>query len=228
MHDLVLQGLCRNFREGERVHRVLDGVEARFAAGEAVALIGRSGSGKSTLLNLIAGLDHADAGSISVGGREVSALREPELTLWRRRQVGFVHQFFNLIPTLSTAENVRLALELNGIRGAQAARRTATALEAVGLGDRAGSPIDVLSGGEQQRVAIARALIHEPSVLLADEPTGNLDSETARQVFPLLTSLVRTSGATLLLATHDRALAAGMDRVLELCDGKLMPASAVT
>lgn len=228
MHDLVLQGLCRSFREGERVHRVLDGVEARFAAGEAVALIGRSGSGKSTLLNLIAGLDRADAGSISVGGREVSALREPELTLWRRRQVGFVHQFFNLIPTLSTAENVRLALELNGIRGAQAARRTATALEAVGLGHRAGSPIDVLSGGEQQRVAIARALIHEPSVLLADEPTGNLDSETARQVFPLLTSLVRTSGATLLLATHDRALAAGMDRVFELREGKLMPATAGT
>jgi putative ABC transport system ATP-binding protein len=228
MHDLVLQGLCRSFREGERVHRVLDGVEARFAAGEAVALIGRSGSGKSTLLNLIAGLDRADAGSISVGGREVSALREPELTLWRRRQVGFVHQFFNLIPTLSTAENVRLALELNGIRGAQAARRTATALEAVGLGHRAGSPIDVLSGGEQQRVAIARALIHEPSVLLADEPTGNLDSETARQIFPLLTSLVRTSGATLLLATHDRALAAGMDRVLELREGKLMPATAGT
>ena len=226
MHDLVLQGLCRNFREGERVHRVLDGIEARFTAGEAVALIGRSGSGKSTLLNLIAGLDQADAGTISVDGREVSALREPERTLWRRRQVGFVHQFFNLLPTLSTAENVRLALELNGIRGAQASRRTAAALDAVGLGHRGDSPIDVLSGGEQQRVAIARALIHEPSVLLADEPTGNLDSETARQVFPLLTSLVRTSGATLLLATHDRALAAGMDRVLELHEGKLMPVAA--
>lgn len=225
MHDLVLQGLSRSFREGERVHRVLDGVEARFAAGEAVALIGRSGSGKSTLLNLVAGLDRADAGSIIVDGRDVSALREPERTLWRRRQVGFVHQFFNLIPTLSTAENVRLALELNGIRGTEANRRTATALEAVGLGHRGASPIDVLSGGEQQRVAIARALIHEPSVLLADEPTGNLDSETARQVFPLLTSLVRTSGATLLLATHDRALAAGMDRVFELREGKLMPVS---
>ena len=227
MHDLVLQGLCRSFREGERVHRVLDGVEARFAAGEAVALIGRSGSGKSTLLNLIAGLDQADAGSISVDGREVSALREPERTLWRRRQVGFVHQFFNLIPTLSTSENVRLALELNGVRGAQANRRTAAALEAVGLGHRAESAIDVLSGGEQQRVAIARALIHEPSLLLADEPTGNLDGETARHVFPLLTSLVRTSGATLLLATHDRALAAGMDRVLELREGKLIPVPAI-
>jgi putative ABC transport system ATP-binding protein len=227
MHDLVLQGLCRSFREGERVHRVLDGVEARFAAGEAVALIGRSGSGKSTLLNLIAGLDHADSGSISVDGRDVSALREPERTLWRRRQVGFVHQFFNLIPTLSTSENVRLALELNGIRGAEASRRTAAALEAVGLGHRADSAIDVLSGGEQQRVAIARALVHEPSVLLADEPTGNLDGETARQVFPLLTSLVRTSGATLLLATHDLALAAGMDRVLELREGKLVPVAAV-
>ena len=149
MHDLVLHGLCRSFREGERVHRVLDGVEARFAPGEAVALIGRSGSGKSTLLNLIAGLDHADSGSISIDGRDVSALREPERTLWRRRQVGFVHQFFNLIPTLSTAENVRLALELNGIHGAEASCRTATSFEAVGFGHRADSAIDVFSGGEQ-------------------------------------------------------------------------------
>lgn len=223
MHELVIKGLSRNFREGGRVHRVLDGLDARFAAGVAVALIGRSGSGKSTLLNLIGGLDRADAGSIEVGGNEVTALREPQRTLFRRRHVGFVHQFFNLIPTLNAGENVRLALELNGIRGVEAQRRVAAMLREVGLQDRIGSPVDALSGGEQQRVSIARALVHEPSLLLADEPTGNLDGETAQCVLPLLTSLVRTRGAMLLLATHDRALAAGMDRVVELREGRLFP-----
>jgi putative ABC transport system ATP-binding protein len=226
MHDLVIKGLSRTFREGERNHRVLDGVDAVIAAGETIAIIGRSGSGKSTLLNLIGGIDRADGGSIEIGGRVISELREPQRTLFRRQHVGFVHQFFNLLATLDVEENVRLALELNGVRGAAARRRAASVLDEVGLGDRLRSAVDVLSGGEQQRVAIARALVHEPALILADEPTGNLDEETAQRVFPLLTSLVRRRGATMLLATHDRMLAKSADRILELRDGHLLTADS--
>ncbi len=226
MHDLVIKRLSRSFREGEREHKVLDGVNARIAAGETVAIIGRSGSGKSTLLNLIGGIDRADGGSIEFSGRVVSELTEPERTLFRRKHVGFVHQFFNLLATLDVEENVRLALELNGVRGAEARRRAEQVLGEVGLADRLHSAVDVLSGGEQQRVAIARALVHKPALILADEPTGNLDEETARNVFPLLTSMARMHGATMLLATHDRALASGADRILELRDGDLVPADA--
>lgn len=203
------------------MHRVLDRADARIRTGEIVAIIGRSGSGKSTFLNLISGIDRPDAGSIEIDGREVTALGEPERTLFRRRHIGFVYQFFNLVPTLDVEENVRLVLELNGIRGSEARRRSAAMLEEVGLGDRLRSAVDTLSGGEQQRVAIARALAHEPAILLADEPTGNLDEETARQVFPLLLSLVRSRGATLVLVTHDRGLTESADRLLELREGRL-------
>jgi putative ABC transport system ATP-binding protein len=200
---------------------VLDGADANIATGSTVAVTGRSGSGKSTLLNLISGIDRADAGSIELDGQEISALREPDRTLFRRKHIGFVYQFFNLVPTLDVEENVRLVLELNGIGGAQARQRSAQMLTEVGLGDRLRSSVDKLSGGEQQRVAVARALVHEPQLLLADEPTGNLDEETARQIVPLLFSLVRSRGATLLMVTHDRALAANADRILEMRDGRL-------
>jgi putative ABC transport system ATP-binding protein len=203
------------------VHRVLAGVEAQVGAGETVAIMGRSGSGKSTLLNLISGIDRPDGGSVHVDGLEVSALGEPARTLFRRAHVGFVYQFFNLIPTLDAAENVRLVLELNGVRGAAARARSLAALAAVGLAARATSAVEDLSGGEQQRVAIARALVHEPRLLLADEPTGNLDEETAREVLPLLLSLARARAATLLIVTHDAALAQRADRVLELREGRL-------
>jgi putative ABC transport system ATP-binding protein len=149
-------------------------------------------------------------------------LGEPARTLFRRARIGFVYQFFNLIPTLDVEENVRLVLELNGIRGAEARRRSLAMLGQVGLAERAHSAVDKLSGGEQQRVAIARALVHEPSLLLADEPTGNLDEQTARQVVPLLFSLARSRGAALLLVTHDTRLATDVDRALELRDGKLL------
>jgi putative ABC transport system ATP-binding protein len=218
---LILENLSRSFREGGREHRVLDGASARIGSGESVAVIGRSGSGKSTLLNVVSGIDRVDSGSVGIDGQEVSSLREPQRTRFRRRHIGFIYQFFNLVPTLSAEENVRLVLELNGVHGAQARRRSSALLAEVGLGDRLESAIDTLSGGEQQRVAIARALVHEPSLLLADEPTGNLDEETAREVFPLLTSLVRKRNATLLLVTHDRALTASADRVLEMRDGRL-------
>jgi putative ABC transport system ATP-binding protein len=224
---LILKKLCRSFREGGREHRVLDGVDGQFASGESVAIIGRSGSGKSTLLNVISGIDHADSGSVELDGREVSSLAEPERTRFRRRHIGFIYQFFNLVPTLNAEENIRLVLELNGVRGAEARRRSAAMLGEVGLGDRLSSAIDTFSGGEQQRVAIARALVHEPQLLLADEPTGNLDEETARQVFPLVLSLVRKRGAMLMLVTHDRALAATADRTVVMRDGRLLePAAA--
>jgi putative ABC transport system ATP-binding protein len=218
---LILRQLCRSFREGERVHRVLDHADARIEDGESVAVIGRSGSGKSTLLNVISGIDHVDSGVVEFAGRDVTALAEPARTLFRRAHVGFVYQFFNLIPTLDVEENVRLVLELNGVRGAEARRRSTAMLVEVGLGDRLRSAVDKLSGGEQQRVAIARALVHEPALLLADEPTGNLDEETARQVLPVLLSLTRARGATLIIVTHDNVLARSADRVLELREGRL-------
>ncbi len=186
-----------------------------------MAILGRSGSGKSTLLNLVSGIDRPDSGSIELDGRQIGALPEPARTLFRREHVGFVYQFFNLIPTLDVEENVRLVLELNGVRGQEARRRSAAMLKQVGLADRGRSAVDKLSGGEQQRVAIARALVHEPALLLADEPTGNLDEETARQVMPVLLGLAHARGAALLIVTHDTALARSADRVLELRDGRL-------
>jgi putative ABC transport system ATP-binding protein len=218
---LIIRQLCRSFREGERVHPVLDHASARVEAGEAVAIIGRSGSGKSTLLSLISGIDRPDSGSVEVDGQEVTAMAEPALTLLRRSRIGFVYQFFNLIPTLDVEENVRLVLELNGVRGAESRRRSAAILEQVGLGGRLRSAVDRLSGGERQRVAIARALVHEPSLILADEPTGNLDEETAGEILPSLLSLARARRATLLLVTHDSQLAASADRALELREGRL-------
>ena len=210
------------------MHRVLDAVDTSIHRGEVVAIVGRSGSGKSTLLNLVSGIDRADSGEIVIGGRLVTSMREPERTLFRREHLGFVYQFFNLIPTLDVEENVRLPLELNGIRGAPARRRSAAILAEVGLGERLHSAVDRLSGGEQQRVAIARALVHQPAVLLADEPTGNLDEETASQVLRVLLSLTRPRGTTLIVVTHDRWLARSADRVLELRDGKLVAGEAAT
>jgi putative ABC transport system ATP-binding protein len=218
---LDIRHLSRSFREGDRVHHVLDGLDAQIASGERVAIMGRSGSGKSTLLNLISGIDRADGGAVLIDGVEVTALAEPARTLHRRAHIGFVYQFFNLIPTLDVAENVRLVLDLNGVRGVQAHDRSLAALAAVGLAERSHSAVEDLSGGEQQRVAIARALAHEPALLLADEPTGNLDDETAREVLPVLLSLTRARGATLVMVTHDEALAASADRVLELREGRL-------
>lgn len=224
--EIQLQGLCRAYAEGERLHRVLDDVSAEFKRGETVAIRGRSGSGKSTLLNLIGGIDAPDAGRVTVSGTEVTGLSERERTLFRRRHVGFVYQAFNLVNTLSVADNIRLVLELNKVPARQADARIAQLLEAVGLGGRADSYPDILSGGEQQRVAIARALCHGPAVLLADEPTGNLDDRTAETVLALLDKLVRRNGGTMLIATHSAQVAAACDRVLELHDGKLLARDA--
>jgi putative ABC transport system ATP-binding protein len=223
---IAIRQLCRSFSEGTGVHRVLDGADARIQAGEVVAVVGRSGSGKSTLLNLISGIDQPDSGEVAIGSRVVTSMKEPERTLFRRAHLGFVYQFFNLIPTLDAQENVRLALELNGVRGTLARRRSAAMLAEVGLGDRLRSAVDRLSGGEQQRVAIARALVHQPSVLLADEPTGNLDEETASQVLRVLLSLTRSRGTTVVVVTHDPLLARSAGRLLELREGKLISREA--
>ena len=223
---LAIRGLSRSFHEGARQHRVLDQLDADFVRGETVALMGRSGSGKSTLLNLICGIDRPDTGTIDIDGERITALPERQRTLFRRRHLGFVYQFFNLIPTLDVEENVRLALELNGVRGAPARTRSRAMLEQVGLGDRPHSAPDSLSGGEQQRVAIARALVHEPHLVLADEPTGNLDDESAGSVMELLHALVTARGGTLLIATHARSVANQADRVFELVEGRLRAARA--
>ena len=218
---LTLDSVSRSFGAGEHRRRVLDRVSVSIAAASETVIIGRSGSGKSTLLNLISGIDRPTSGTVTFDGLELSALREPERTLFRRRRVGFVYQFFNLLPTLDVEENVRLVLSLDGVGAAEARRRSRALLERVGLGDRLHAPVDVLSGGEQQRVALARALVHEPALLLADEPTGNLDEITAAQIAPLLRELAREHGATVVLVTHDRQLAAGADRCLTLREGTL-------
>ncbi len=218
-----VKNLSRSYREGDQLHAVLQGLNAEFTHGETVALRGRSGSGKSTLLNLISGIDAPDAGEVEVGGHTITAMSERDRTLFRRRHIGFVYQAFNLVPTLTVADNVRLVLELNDVQEPAATQRIRFLLDEVSLGDRAQTYPDVLSGGEQQRVAIARALAHGPSLLLADEPTGNLDERTAETVLQLLERLLQQAGGTLIVATHSAKVASRCNRVLELHDGRLLP-----
>ena len=218
---LRIENLCKAYEEGGRRREVLRGIDARCVAGEFVAVTGRSGSGKSTLLNLVSGIDEADSGALWLCGRNLVALPERERTLLRRARMGFVFQFFNLIPSLSVEENLRLPLELNR-RHREARERAAEMLDRVGLGDRRHSFPDRLSGGEQQRVAIARALVHDPVLVLADEPTGNLDARAAAEVVALLRELVVTRSRLLLLATHSAEAAAAADRVWLLDRGRLV------
>lgn len=218
--------LSRSFREGSELHAVLTGICADFGVGETVALRGRSGSGKSTLLNLISGIDVPDDGEVEVAGHVITRMSERDRTLFRREHVGFVYQAFNLVPTLTVGDNVRLVLELNGVPEPEASERVRQLLRDVALDDRHDSFPDILSGGEQQRVAIARALVHGPELLLADEPTGNLDEKTAAAVLALLDRLVRRAGGTMIVATHSAGVASYCDRVVELRDGQLVPARA--
>jgi putative ABC transport system ATP-binding protein len=177
-------------------------------------------------LNLVSGIDQPDEGDILIDGDAITGMSERERTLFRRRHIGFIYQSFNLVPTLTAADNVRLILELNGIRGPAATQRVSEVLESVGLGDRAGAWPDLLSGGEQQRIAIARALAHRPALLLADEPTGNLDDATAATVLTLLDGLVRGEGGTMIVATHSASVAAFCDRTLDLREGTLLAGDA--
>jgi putative ABC transport system ATP-binding protein len=219
---VCIRDLCRSYQEGDQPHPVLSHLNAEIFSGETIALRGRSGSGKSTLLNLISGIDTPDEGQVEIAGSVITAMSERERTLFRRRHIGFVYQFFNLVPTLNVEDNVRLVLELNDIPAPEATQRVNDLLTAVGLFDRKLSYPDVLSGGEQQRVAIARALAHRPCLLLADEPTGNLDDATAQSIFELLEKLVRQVGGTMIVATHSVEVAAFCDRALELHDGVLV------
>lgn len=218
---VVLDGVQHGYSEGDRRHEILRGVDATIAGGETVALLGRSGSGKSTLLNVISGLARPSAGSIHVAGREIAGLDERARTLLRRRAIGFIYQFFNLIDTLTVAGNVLLPLDLDKRLGRADRERALGLLDEVGLGDRRDTYPDRLSGGEQQRVALVRALAHAPPLVLADEPTGNLDAATGAQVLGLLDRLVRRRGYTLLLVTHSDEVATRADRVLHLVDGRL-------
>ena len=224
-NEIELRHLDKSFTEGRRRHLVLDDVSAEFQRGETIAVRGRSGSGKSTLLNLIAGIDTPDAGRVIVAGIDLTGLAERDRTLFRREHIGFVYQAFNLVPTLNVADNIRLVLELNRVPAREAQQRVEKLLDAVGLADRAVSYPDVLSGGEQQRVAIARALCHEPAVVLADEPTGNLDDATAEVVLDLLDRMVRERGGTMLIATHSVRVASVCDREIEIHGGRLGAAS---
>lgn len=218
---IVFEDLTKTYLEGGRSRAVLRNASACIGCGESVAILGKSGSGKSTLLNLISGIDLADSGIICVNNTEMTALSERERTLFRRHHIGFIFQFFNLISTLTVLENVTLPGELSGQPLREARQRAEMLLEAVGLHDRLDTFPDRLSGGEQQRVAIARALINDPQLLLADEPTGNLDEETGAQVLALLDRLTRQAGKNMIMVTHSHEAAAYADRVFQLRDGKL-------
>ena len=209
---LSVRGVFKSY-DGPRKRVVLTGVNLELASGEYVAIMGESGIGKSTLLNLIAGLERPDAGSIEIGGADISTLDDDALTRLRGEQMGFVFQAFHILPYLSVFQNVELPLRLQHVSESDASSRTLQMLEAVRLADRASDMPRELSGGELQRVAIARALVHRPKLVLADEPTGNLDADTARQVLDLLRTQLRENGASGILATHSRAAADTTDRI---------------
>ena len=213
--------LSKSFREGASTRVVLKSANAALARGELVAILGKSGSGKSTLLNLMSGIDRPDSGEVWLDDQNLTAMDEQARTLFRRRHIGFIFQFFNLIPMLTVWENVVLPLELNGA-GSEARLRAESLLAEVGLADRRDAFPDRLSGGEQQRVALARALVHNPLLVLADEPTGNLDEETGRQVLALLDRLTRRAGRNLILVTHSLEAAGYADRTLRLVEGRLV------
>ena len=217
---LELQGLYKSYFDGSGDHHILKGADLKIEKGETVAILGSSGSGKSTLLNLIAGIDLPDQGEVRIDGKNLGQMSEKNRTLLRRRSMGFVFQSFNLIPTLNVYENLMLPLELNQI--SKNSGIVSQMLEALGLKGREESHPDRLSGGEQQRVAIARALMHQPSLLLADEPTGNLDAETSQETLKLINHLVHRSRTTMIMATHSQEVIEWVDRVLGIEDGKLI------
>ena len=216
---ITLDHLTMRLAGGGHQITILDDITIAIPDKQRVAIIGPSGSGKSTLLGLIAGLDQPTSGSITIDGVEISAMRENALARYRRDHIGYIFQSFHLIPTLTALENVLVPLELAGIRGARA--RATDLLGAVGLAGRLSHYPVQLSGGEQQRVAVARAFACRPPILLADEPTGNLDSATGQHIMRLLLSLHRDFGTTLILVTHDRAMASSMERIIALHDGRI-------
>jgi ABC-type lipoprotein export system ATPase subunit len=218
---VAARGLVKTYGSGRAARRVLDGVSLEVRAGELVAVVGRSGSGKSTLLHLLGALDRADEGTIEVAGQRIDDRRERELTRLRARHVGFVFQFFHLVPELTGEENVLLPTRLRGSAHDAPARGRAL-IERLGLNGAAARLPHELSGGEQQRLALARALVHDPALVLADEPTGNLDAEAGAAVLGLLRGAA-DDGRAVVLVTHDEAATAAADRVLHLVEGRLRP-----
>jgi ABC-type lipoprotein export system ATPase subunit len=218
---VTARGLVKTYGRGRAARRVLDGADLDVRAGELVAVVGRSGSGKSTLLHLLGGLDRPEAGRISVAGERIDGRPERELTQVRRRAVGFVFQFFHLIPELTGEENVLLPARLPGTRNGALARGREL-IARLGLEEAARRLPHELSGGEQQRLAVARALVHDPPLVLADEPTGNLDTEAGAAVLGLLRAAAAADGRAVVLVTHDEAATSRADRVLHLRDGRLV------
>jgi putative ABC transport system ATP-binding protein len=214
-----VRDVVKRYREGEAAREVLRGASFQLQRGAVGALVGRSGAGKSTLLNLVSGIDRPDGGSVVVDGVHLEGLSERDRTLFRRRHVGFIFQFYNLVPTLTVEENVRFLLDLDG--APDATERARGLLGDVGLVDRADAFPDRLSGGEQQRVAIARALAHDPALVLADEPTGDLDARTGAAVLDLLERMTRERGRTLLIVTHDEGTLDRVDVVFRLAEGRV-------
>ena len=213
--------LCKSYREADREHVVLDDVNGEIREGEFIVLLGKSGSGKSTLLNLVSGIDAPSRGDILVDGQSLTGMNEDERTLFRRRRIGFVFQSFNLIPTLTVRDNLLLPLELTGRLDGGNRTGLENMLEELGMAHRVDYYPDRLSTGEQQRIAIARALIHDPSIILADEPTGNLDHDTGQDVLNLLDRLVRRSGRTMIMVTHSREVIGLADRLMTIRDCRL-------
>ncbi len=218
---IELHDLSKNFVEGSGTRLVLNKINATFNPGEFIVLLGQSGSGKSTLLNLLSGIEKPTTGTVLINGIAVNGMSQRDCTLFRRDRIGFIFQFFNLIPTLTVLENVTLPQELAGIDRKAVEKDALNLLEQVGLADRAQAFPDKLSGGQQQRVAIARALIHNPLLILADEPTGNLDEETGERVLKLLLELTGNVDKTLIMATHNPEIAQLADRVLRVHEGHL-------
>ena len=219
-----LENVAKAYRQGTSPVHALAGVSIEVSKGEFLSLMGPSGSGKSTMLHLIGGLDVPDSGSIRVGGQELSRLSDDELTIFRRRHIGLVFQFFNLLPTLTAEENVALPLLLDGKSMREVRPRVEAMLERVGLEGRRSHMPDALSGGEMQRVAIARALVIEPMILLADEPTGNLDSKTGEDVLQLIRETAERTAQTVVMVTHDARAAAYGDRIVTMRDGRIVDA----
>lgn len=222
MAIVTTKGLTKVYGSGDTALTALDEVDLQIEAGEFIAVMGPSGCGKSTLLNLIGGLDAATSGTVTIDGAETSKLSDDEITRLRRERIGFVFQFFNLIPVLNAVENVALPLMLNGGRSTEANEAAALWLERVGLHARGLNRPDQLSGGQQQRVAVARALVTEPALVLADEPTGNLDSKSSQEVASLLRQVSAEWGRAILMVTHDPGIAAHADRIVFMRDGRIV------
>lgn len=219
---IQIHQLAKSYQESGRLHEVFTNLQLSVNPGEFIVLLGRSGSGKSTLLNLISGIDKPSSGEIIINDINLTNLSEHQRTLFRRRHIGFVFQFYNLIPTLTVAENLLLPLELiNGMKESDR-KKVSELLEQLELAELIDTYPEKLSGGEQQRVAIARALIHQPDLVLADEPTGNLDLETGEQVLSLLDELVRTAGKTLIMATHSTEVIGRADRIISIKNKQLI------